>query len=193
MTKGTGGNVMRRVAAIASVLLTACTVAMAGVEAANAAPDTGPTAGAAAAGTGSNETPGVTCSVEYTFQNSYGGGNGQYFWNATSSPYTLYAKSATPTGYCRQPVSGGGNHLIQYGTSRCLTVDTSTRTVTGGNCNSSAAAINLIAVGTDTAEVQFLDVTKACIYQNGRNSPVTYNPCQPGQTGDVWIEHLIER
>ena len=181
---------MRRIVAIASVLFTALAITIGGVAAANAATNPGPLAGAAVASSGSTETAAATCAEPLGFENSYGGGNGQYFWNATSSPYTLYA-NASATGYCDQQVSGGLYTLVQYGTSRCLTVDTANRTVTEGSCSSSAAVINLISVGSiggnPTVEVQFFDVTKACVTQDGRNSPVTYDPCKPGQTGDVWI------
>jgi|HubBroStandDraft_4_1064222.scaffolds.fasta_scaffold83861_2 hypothetical protein len=177
---------MRRIAAIASVLFTALAITVGGVAAANAATNPGPLAGAAVANSGGTETAVVTCAEPLGFENSYGGGNGQYFWNATSSPYTLYA-NASATGYCPQASGGGLYTLVQAGTSRCLTVDTANRTVTEGSCSSSAAVINLISVGNSTVEVQFFDVTKACVTQDGRNSPVTYDPCKPGQTGDVWI------
>lgn len=181
---------MRRIAAIASVVLAAIAMTIGGVAAANATTNAGPLAGAAVRNAGSIETAGVTCAQPLEYENSYGNGNGQWFWNATSSPYTLYANTSA-TGYCVTTVSGL-TKLIQYGTSRCLTVHTANRTVTEGSCSSSAAVINLIGVSTigglPTVEVQFFDVTKACVYQDGRDSPVTYDPCHPGQTGDVWIQ-----
>lgn len=180
---------MRRIAAIASVLLAASAITAGGAAVASAATNAGPLAGAAVTNAGSIGTAGVTCSEPLKIENSYDGGNGQWFWNATSSPYTLRTHTSG-TGYCITTVSGP-TKLIQYGTSRCLTIDTASKTVTEGSCSRPEAVINFIAVGeilgTPTVEVQFFDVTKDCIYQAGRESPVTYHPCSPGETSDVWI------
>jgi hypothetical protein len=36
-------------------------------------------------------------------------------------------------------------------------------------------------------EVQFWGVGKDCVDQDGRDSPVGLEPCNPNTTGDVWL------
>jgi hypothetical protein len=145
-----------------------------------------------------NASPAVTCINRVLFQNSVNNGTGGFFHNNSTSPFTLQILAAVDrqaTEYCLEPQSGTGHdrQIEQLGTSRCLQLDTSNRTITEGNCAGAAAQWQFIGVAgpnNETAvEIQSLD-NLACIYQNRLNGPATFNPCNRNTTGDVWIEAI---
>ena len=146
---------------------------------------------AAPAGAATAGTP-VTCNVTANFVNYFGG----YFEQPPASPYTV---DITKTGpdlqvcFSNGTIFGGGTEqIIQNGTERCLTLDTSNRTVEMGDCHSPYSTWDQITI-TTTGSKYFGDVTlensdnKACIWQGtGIGAPATYNPCNAGQSGDIW-------
>jgi hypothetical protein len=110
---------------------------------------------------------------------------------ATSpDPSTVIAtKSAAVTDWCLTEVSGNIYTFEQYGTYRCLTIDSTYRTLYTGACDSTEAEWNLIASSGYPGYFLLQDwANKACVYQNGLGGDVTYDPCDNayGQTSDVW-------
>jgi hypothetical protein len=180
-------NVVKRIVAIASVLLAAGALAAGSTTVASAAAK--PRAGASA---------GVPygCPAPHVFQNSYHGGNGQYLYNRVGSPYQLLANTAH-TGYCG--ILDGDYYLIQVQNtdhlSICLTVEGDGSRGEGVHataCNpgdgNQIIALYLKKGTTDEYEIQFYGSTgRNCIYQDGRDSPVDVEPCNPGLTGDEWL------
>lgn len=147
-----------------------------------------------------NADPTCTGSAWYpepvAFQNSYGN-NGAHFWNSGTSPHVLYAK-AYGTAYSLYCLNSSGTSttrkLEQQGTTRCLVVNQSARKIQEGSCSSAEADLHYIGVATtlngnpaEAIEIQS-SYNEACIYQNGNGDPVTFNPCNPNTTGDVWFE-----
>jgi hypothetical protein len=123
---------------------------------------------------------------------------GGFFKNDFDSPHTLHVDSNTTsnlTTYCQDPSEYNSSlywEFVQYGygpdSDRCLSVDTSNRTIVEGSCASKNAAWQ---VNTATFDGYVFDLfeneaTLACIYQNGLGNPATYNPCQTDQTSDLW-------
>jgi hypothetical protein len=176
--------VLKRIAAITSVLFTAAALTAASATGANAvakplipAATEAPLSGAA-----------TYCAESVAFENSYGGGNGQYFYNRTASPHQLLANAAK-SGYCGTELSDGFYLMVDAATGECLRVDTANRGVDEASCNGGDAdeQINILTTANPGwYEFQFYEVNRACIYQDGRDSPVTYNPCT-SSTGDIWI------
>lgn len=139
-----------------------------------------PAAGASAA------SPEVTCSTVYTLLNI----NQGWGWSSGTSPHTLFEhNSGTQTGFCRQG-SNPDFHFVQKGTSRCLYLQTSGREIVEGNCANAQAdwhQINLRSVmGLEEVELQS-EVNLACIYEQGVNSRLTYNPCSASNANDQWL------
>jgi hypothetical protein len=183
---------LKRIVALAVAIAAVGAVSIAGPAAANAAGYASSTRIAPAA---AQVGPGYCqASAEIYFENSYNNGaNQQRFWNDTSGVRQLYTKNppATATGYCvaSAPADPDNGILVQFHTSRCLSIDVPNHRVVEGDCAGTNAVINMIFVASGRYEIEFVDnSTKACIYQGSQNSPVTYGPCTPGQTGDVWIE-----
>lgn len=131
--------------------------------------------------------PSVTCNPKYTIVNV---GNKAYSWNDTSSPYTLYFRlsGGTETDYCIQG-SPSDAEFVQYGTSRCLYVETSNRTVIEGNCNSEYAKWHVFEItsGKYNGNTQLQsNYNKACLYEDGAGFSATYNPCDSSNANDVF-------
>lgn len=178
---------LRRITAITSALLAAGAL-------------TAATAAGAGAAT-SFRTPAaseahLTAHFDYScggvwFENSYGGGNGQWLYARATSPYQLLANTAKTT-FCT--VADGKDFLLpQNGLNRCLNVE-SNHQVDEATCNagSNSQIINFIqnnsyGGGYAEGEVQFVKDTADCIYQDGRDSAVEVKACNPNQTGDEWI------
>jgi hypothetical protein len=130
----------------------------------------------------------VTCSGsnEYYLINI----NAGWGWSSGSSPYTVYEHdTGSETAFCRTG-SNPDYHFVQYGTSRCLYIKTSNRTIIEGNCADAQAdwhQINLRSVvGLEEVELQS-EVNLACIYERGVNSTFTYNPCNSSNDNDQWL------
>lgn len=107
--------------------------------------------------------------------------NDDWSWNNSASPYTMYLRddNKTETRYCE---SGTGDDIkfYQYGTSRCLYVQASPRHVIEGDCASGQALWNIIEIESGPYYGYSLvqsSYNLACIWWNGSNSPVTYDPC----------------
>jgi hypothetical protein len=177
--------VIKRFAAIASVVLAAGALTTGSVTVANAARTAlipaGPEAHLTADAT-------YSCGGVF-FENDYGGGNGQWFYNRAASPYQLLANTAR-TPYCT--VADGSDFLIpKNNTDECLNVE-SNHEVDLAKCDtSSKSQIIHIIVDQSGYEyaidlVQFAQDTKDCIYQDGRDSPVDVRACNKGNTGDLW-------
>jgi hypothetical protein len=187
--------VLKRIAAIASVLFAAGALTVGSVTVANAV--TTPVIHWRAE-THLSADVDVTCPS--TFENYYGTGgshgNGQYFYNRVGSPYQLLANTAH-TGYCPEASNFPGDQLVAIlntsGLNICLEVSGTTHSVYGANCNSAskAQAVRLNLEGTyngdDVVEVEFNKDTGGCIYQDGRDSPVEWHTCSASNTGDLWI------
>jgi hypothetical protein len=124
----------------------------------------------------------VTCSTKLPLPNVGDSGDG---WAGTSSPYTLQLKANNPTYFCVQGSFPANGQFVQYGTSRCLTIDTANRTVTEGNCASAAADFHDINVGYGTTELQS-DDNLACLEGQGLGANVTFNPCNSSNQEMVW-------
>jgi hypothetical protein len=139
-----------------------------------------PAAGASAA------SAAVTCSTQYTLLNI----NAGWGWSSGTSPHTLYEHtSGTQTGFCRQG-SNPDFQFVQYGTSRCLYLQTSGREIVEGNCADLQAKwhqINLRSVvGLEEVELES-EYNSACIYEQGVNAKFTYNPCSSTNGNDQWL------
>jgi hypothetical protein len=106
----------------------------------------------------------------------------------------ITTKSAAVTYFCTIDVSGNIYKFEQYGTYRCMTIDTTYRTLYTGNCNSTEAEWNVI---DSTAYVGGILLEnwykKACVYQLALGGDATYNPCQNkgGVTSDVWLAVVV--
>lgn len=116
--------------------------------------------------------------------------NTGYSFNAAASPHTLlFHTSGSETMYCR-PGSSGSYEFEQNGTSRCLNLTTSNRTITEGNCGSTNAHWNLIRDGSlfggPIYEIQN-DSNLACIYFTGEGRNATYNPCNASNNNDRFV------
>jgi hypothetical protein len=190
--------VLKRIAAIASVLIAAGALTAGSVTAANAA--TTPSIHWRAE-THLSANPDITCKGEIgVFENYYGTdghhGNGQYWYSRVGSPHQLLANSAK-TGYC--PVVSTISNTIDiaiYGTDNCLTAEADGR-VDATKCDTSNdnQAIYLFpAAGYEGAVVYNANFALSaignendCIYQDGRDSPVALKNCSPTNTGDLWI------
>jgi hypothetical protein len=113
-------------------------------------------------------------------------------WSSPQSPYPLYIQDEyTPTAYCFYQNGSGYYTLQQYGTQRCLYLETSNRTITEGNCASNYALweINYYAydgVNAWTIESHYQSSGDPCIYQAALNDEATYDPCSDSATGDLW-------
>ena len=117
--------------------------------------------------------------------------NTGYSYNPTSSPHTLqFHTSGSETYYCR-PGSSGSYQFEQNGTSRCLYLTTSSRTITEGDCSSTNAHWNLIRDGTllgaPIYEIQTDNANRACIYFTGEGRNATYNPCSASNNNDRFV------
>jgi hypothetical protein len=178
--------VIKRIAVMTSALLVASALALVSTTVAEGA--TGPLF---------RPGPGVHMSADGTvscsgsnievFQNSYDGGNGQYFYSRTASPHQVLANTAH-TGYCIVIlVDSGGIALASDGTGDCITINTASKDVDTDPCNYGIAQTLATPSISDGVWVEFFDDTNDCIYQDGRDSPVDYAPCT-SSTGDVWLE-----
>ncbi len=152
------------------------------------------TAPAAAVGRQAGSLPAVTCGGPKFLPNEGVTTVVADGWSSPNSPYTLYIKDASKvsiTGYCIE--SNGGNYpedfeFIQYGTSRCLTVDQTDRTITEGACGSLAARFHAIGVTAQFGEIQSRD-NKACLEGRGLNNTVTFDPCNPNNNNMLWSSY----
>jgi len=112
--------------------------------------------------------------------------------NNGSSPYTLRTDAgSSETNYCK-PGSSGSWNFEQAGTSRCLNVNTSSQTITEGNCALVRATWDTIADGTwDGANVWEIknDYIGQCIYSTGLGSSDTYGTCSSSNDSDRFIIH----
>ena len=131
-------------------------------------------------------TPAVSCPTSYIFFENYFGG---LFWSDPSSPFTIdVKKNVSPTHYCVQG-SPGDFQFVQNGTERCLYLQTSSRHIIEGNCSSAFADWNVITVPSGTyagdTELQSAE-NRACVWQDGLGDPATYNPCNAGNSGDIF-------
>jgi hypothetical protein len=188
--------VLKRIAAIASVLVAAGALTAGSATAANAA--TTPSIHWSA-GTHLSADPDITCKGDIgVFENYYGTdghhGNGQYWYSRVGSPYQLLANTAH-TGYCPVVSSVGANIDIAIsGTDLCLDASTNGR-IYAARCNSgstSEAIYLFAAAGYEGAVVYYANFSSfgsgnLCIYQDGRDSPAALKDCNPGATGDLWI------
>lgn len=122
----------------------------------------------------------------------HSGGTPGTSWSSPESPYPLYITNEyTPTSYCFYENGSGLYTVQQYGTSRCLYLETSNRTITEGNCASNYAlwAMNYYdydGVNSWTIQSHYMSSGTPCIYQNGINNEATYDPCSDSATGDLW-------
>ncbi len=177
---------LRRIAALtASLLAAAALTAGAATAASAAARDTQANAGTLVANTPCQEW----------FQNSYGGGNQQFLHAVSTSPHRLWA-GATEGLFCEITVNANADlYLIQsHGTNLCLSVQ-SDHSVDEATCNTNDSSqvvhfIFLQAGGDSSVELQFVNKTADCIYQDGRDSPVDVAGCNLNNTGDVWITNF---
>jgi hypothetical protein len=190
--------VLKRIAAIASVLIAAGALTAGSVTAANAA--TTPSIHWRAE-THLSANPDITCKGEIgVFENYYGTdghhGNGQYWYSRVGSPHQLLANSAK-TGYC--PVVSTISNTIDIaisGTDNCLTAEADGG-IDATKCNTSndnqAIFLNTITGynGFDVDIANFalsaIGNTNDCIYQDGRDSPAALKECNIESTGDLWI------
>ena len=176
---------IRRITAITSALLAAGALTAGSATVADAATSARTVGSEAHLTASANDS----CTGVY-FENSYGNGNGQFLYARTGSPHQLLANTAR-TLDCEP------GHLIQQkGTDLCFNVVPSSHQVDEATCNvnSDTQKINLIvntSYGGNKAlveeEIQFVADTKACIYQDGRDSPVQVMPCNANVTGDEWL------
>jgi hypothetical protein len=146
--------------------------------------------GLVAAAPASAATPDTECTAPSLFFENVEGA----WLSATATspdPSTIIAtKSAKVTEFCVLPGEQANTvRFEQAGTSRCVTLDTSHRTLYTGDCVGDEAdwypLNSKYYPGDGLLENGY---NMACIYQNGLGDPVTYNPCdgEPGVTGDVW-------
>jgi hypothetical protein len=72
-------------------------------------------------------------------------------WLSLPSGHPGLAGAIPPpaTSYCEQG-SAGGIQFVQHGTSGCLYIDTSNRTITEGNCASEYADWNITDINSGT-------------------------------------------
>jgi hypothetical protein len=183
-----------RIAAITSVLLVAGALTAGGATLADAA-----TSPHVPAGSEAHLTAGADASCAGAwFENSYGGGNGQFLYARTGSPHQLLANTAK-TADCAGPGTTGSNFALieQDGTDLCFNVESSAAgsqvdEARCGNMSTKSQVVHLIWNNNYSGpyaetELQFIDDGKDCIYQDGRDSPVHMEACNPGNTGDEWI------
>ena len=128
----------------------------------------------------------TTCSTKYYLLFA----NVGWGWSSPRSPHYLYEHTrGSQTVYCRRG-SNPHYHFVQYGTSRCLEVKTSNRTLIEGGCSGAAAEwhqINLrMIVGLEEVELQSED-TRGCIWERGVNRTLTYDPCNPRNGNDEFL------
>lgn len=173
---------MKRVILIVSAVVASLGIAL---PAANAAADHH-RAMAPTLGSSIPAVPSVTCGAGFIIENV---GNQAYSWNSPSSPYLLYFRNNVgATSYCLE----GSGHDIQFfqnGTSRCLYVDTSNRTVIEGSCSSANAQWDIINITSGPYSGYTLlqnNDNKDCLYENGIGFSATYNPCNSGNASDVF-------
>jgi hypothetical protein len=183
---------IKRIAAIASVLLAAGALTAGSVPAASAA--TTPLIHWDAE-THLSAGPDVTCSsgIE-TFENYTDGGNGQYLYSRVGSPYQLLSNTAH-TGYCMLPSalnSGEDIMLEALGVKDepiCLNVSTTTHDVYGAACNqkSKTEAILETEYVPGVVQMEFNEDTGGCIYDEGSGSPAEWHSCDLSNFSDLWI------
>ncbi len=181
---------LRKIAIAAAGIGAAATILAAG----------SPAASAATAGAGPqvqhNASASISCAGAW-FENSYGGGNGQFFYADESSPHELLANTAS-TNFCAGPGSSGNvAHVAQDDSNLCLSVESGGgggARVDETTCSASSnpQVVHFIwnnSYGGPYAEgeLQFVNDGKNCIYQDGRDSAVDVEPCNPNVTGDEWI------
>jgi hypothetical protein len=186
--------VIRRIAAITSALLAAGALTAWSATAAGAATSHRILAGSAAHLTASTD---ASCAGVW-FENSYGSGNGQFLYARTGSPHQLLANTAK-TVDCAGPGTTGSNVALieQDGTDLCFNVESSAAgaqvdETTCGNMSTKSQVVHLIwnnnySGSFAETELQFINDGKDCIYQDGRDSPVHVEACNPNNTGDEWI------
>lgn len=184
---------LRRIAAITSALLTAGALTAGSATVAYAA--TSPRIPARSAAHLTANAPDVHCAGVW-FENSYGGGNLQFLYARTGSPHQLLANTAR-TLDCAGPGSTGNVvHIEQNNTDLCFNVESkaagSQVDETTCSTSSNSQVVHLIwntsyGGGYAEAELQFVNYGRDCIYQDGRDSPVHVEACNPNNTGDEWI------
>jgi hypothetical protein len=159
------------------VLAISCIVALAGMVI---------PASTSAASVASPASASTKCSTQYYLLFA----NVGWGWSSPSSPHYVYEHTrGSQTSYCRKG-SNPHYHFVQYGTSRCLQVKTSNRTLIEGSCSGTAAEWHQINVrpliGLEEVELQSAD-TRGCIWERGVDRTLTYDPCNPRNGNDLFL------